>query len=64
MEEVIIIGVGAAGLSAAIELAKNGVKSILVADMPSEHSQLWLKAVLMQLFHLTQILLSFMQKKH
>lgn len=39
MEEVIIIGVGAAGLSAAIELAKNGVKSILVADMPSERAQ-------------------------
>lgn len=39
MEEIIIIGAGAAGLSAALELAKNGVKSVLVADMPSERAQ-------------------------
>ena len=39
MEEIIIIGAGAAGLSAALELAKNGVKSVVVADMPSERAQ-------------------------
>ena len=39
MEEIIIIGAGAAGLSAALELAKNGVKSIVVSDMPSERAQ-------------------------
>ena len=39
MEEIIIIGAGAAGLSAALELARNGIKSIVVADMPSERSQ-------------------------
>lgn len=39
MEEIIIIGAGAAGLSAALELAKNNVKSVLVADMPSERAQ-------------------------
>lgn len=39
MEEIIIIGAGAAGLSAAMELAKNGVKSVVVADMPSERAQ-------------------------
>lgn len=39
MDEIIIIGVGAAGLSAALELAKNGVKSVIVADMPSERAQ-------------------------
>lgn len=39
MEEVIIIGAGVAGLSAALELAKNGVGSILVADMPSVRAQ-------------------------
>lgn len=39
MEEIIIIGAGAAGLSAALELAKNGIKSIIVADMPSERAQ-------------------------
>ena len=39
MEEIIIIGAGAAGLSAALELAKNGVKSVLVADMPSNRAQ-------------------------
>ena len=38
-ERMIIIGAGAAGLSAALELAKNGVKSILVSDMPSERAQ-------------------------
>lgn len=39
MEEIIIIGAGAAGLSAALELAKKGVKSVLAADMPSERAQ-------------------------
>ncbi len=39
MENIIIIGAGAAGLSAALELAKNGVVSILVSDMPSERAQ-------------------------
>ena len=39
MEEIIIIGAGAAGLSAALELVKNGVKSVLAADMPSERAQ-------------------------
>ena len=38
-EKMFIIGAGAAGLSAALELAKNGVKSILVSDMPSERAQ-------------------------
>ena len=38
-EKMIIIGAGAAGLSAALELAKNGIKSILVSDMPSERAQ-------------------------
>ena len=37
--KMIIIGSGAAGLSAALEFAKNGVKSILVSDMPSERAQ-------------------------
>ncbi len=36
---IIIIGSGAAGLSAALELAKNKIESILVSDMPSERSQ-------------------------
>lgn len=39
MEGIIIIGAGAAGLSAALELAKNNVKFVLVADMPSERAQ-------------------------
>ncbi len=39
MEEIIIIGAGVAGLSAALELAKNGVKSVVAADMPSERAQ-------------------------
>ena len=38
-EKIIIIGAGAAGLSAALELARNGVKSVLVSDMPSERTQ-------------------------
>ena len=37
--KIIIIGSGAAGLNAALELAKNKIKSILVSDMPSERSQ-------------------------
>lgn len=39
MEEIIIIGAGAAGLCAAWELAKNHVHSVLVSDMPSERAQ-------------------------
>lgn len=39
MEEVIIIGAGAAGLCAAWELARNQVHSVLVSDMPSERAQ-------------------------
>ena len=39
MKKVIIIGSGAAGLSAAMELAENGYSSILVSDMPSERAQ-------------------------
>lgn len=38
-EKMMIIGAGAAGLSAALEFAKNGVKSILISDMPSERAQ-------------------------
>lgn len=38
-ERIIIIGAGATGLSAALELAQNGVKSVLVSDMPSERAQ-------------------------
>lgn len=37
--QVIIIGAGAAGLSAARELAKNNIPSVLVAQMPSERAQ-------------------------
>ena len=37
--KIIIIGAGAAGLSAALELAKNQVPCILVSDMPSERAQ-------------------------
>ncbi len=36
---MIIIGAGAAGLSAALEFAKNGIETILVSDMPSERAQ-------------------------
>ena len=38
-ETMIIIGSGAAGLSAALEFAKNGTSSILVSDMTSERAQ-------------------------
>ena len=38
-ETMIIIGSGAAGLSVALEFAKNGTRSILISDMPSERSQ-------------------------
>lgn len=37
--KVIIIGAGAAGLSAALELAKNNISSIIISDMPSERAQ-------------------------
>ena len=37
--KVIIIGAGAAGLSAALELAKNNIRSIIISDMPSERAQ-------------------------
>lgn len=37
--KVVIIGAGAAGLSAAIQLAKCNVSSALVSDMPSERAQ-------------------------
>ncbi len=37
--KVVIIGAGAAGLSAAIQLAKCNVSSVLVSDMPSERAQ-------------------------
>lgn len=37
--KIIIIGAGAAGLSAALELARNKVRSIIVSDMPSERAQ-------------------------
>ena len=39
MEEAIVIGAGAAGLSAALELADSGARSVLVSDMPSQRSQ-------------------------
>lgn len=38
-DRIIIIGSGAAGLRAAIELAKNDQKSWLISDMPSERAQ-------------------------
>lgn len=37
--KIIIIGAGAAGLSAALELARNGISSLLISDMPSERAQ-------------------------
>ena len=37
--EAVIIGCGAAGLSAALFLARHNCKSVLVADMPPERSQ-------------------------
>ena len=37
--KIIIIGAGAAGLSAALELAKNGIKSLVVSDLPSQRAQ-------------------------
>lgn len=39
MSKVIIIGAGAAGLSAAIELAQNGIASVIISEMPSERAQ-------------------------
>ena len=38
-KRMIIIGAGAAGLSAALAFAENGIRSILVSDMPSERAQ-------------------------
>ena len=38
-EQIIIIGAGVAGLSAALELAQNGIPSLLVSEMPSERAQ-------------------------
>lgn len=37
--KIIIIGAGAAGLSAALELARNDIPSLIVSDMPSERAQ-------------------------
>lgn len=37
--KVIIIGAGVAGLSVAIELAKNDISCILISDMPSQRAQ-------------------------
>lgn len=37
--KIIIIGAGAAGLSAALELARNNIPSLIVSDMPSERAQ-------------------------
>lgn len=37
--KIIIIGAGAAGLSAALELARNDIPSRIVSDMPSERAQ-------------------------
>ena len=38
-EQIIIIGAGVAGLSAALELAQSGISSLLVSEMPSERAQ-------------------------
>ena len=38
-KRIIIIGAGAAGLSAALSLAENGFGSLLISDMPSERAQ-------------------------
>ena len=39
MKNVLIIGSGLSGLSCALELAKNGIRSILVSPYPSERAQ-------------------------
>ena len=39
MKNVLIIGGGLSGLSCAIELAENGISSILVTPYPSERAQ-------------------------
>lgn len=49
MDRVVIIGSGAAGLSAAIRLAEENVSSFIVEEMPrGAPSQTWRKAVSMQ----------------
>lgn len=49
MDRVVIIGSGAAGLSAAIRLAEENVPSFIVEEMPrGAPSQTWRKAVSMQ----------------
>lgn len=37
--KIIIIGAGAAGFSAALELARNDIPTLIVSDMPSERAQ-------------------------
>ena len=39
MKNILIIGGGLSGLSCAIELAENGISSILVSPYPSERAQ-------------------------
>ena len=39
MKQVLIIGSGLSGLSCAIELAENGISSMLVSPYPSERAQ-------------------------
>ena len=39
MKHILIIGAGLSGISCAIELAKNGIKSTLVSPYPSERAQ-------------------------
>ena len=37
--QIIVIGAGAAGLSAALTLAEKGIKVLLVSEMPPERAQ-------------------------
>ena len=39
MKQVLIIGSGLSGLSCSLELAKNGIRTILVSPYPSERAQ-------------------------